>query len=160
MTLVRASPVCCENPSDKVLSYITLTTCWALLTVSIVFSINVSGLTLKNAKDLSTPSSPPKEVIKISASNVLSFTPAPSSGPSAAGKSNDCECYICILVSLSERVDMHSSYQSSTVMLEEILEGVHHLGYSISEISFRVRYSRVESKYTFVLMSFPSALIH
>ncbi|KAH8118051.1 hypothetical protein DFH11DRAFT_1572083 [Phellopilus nigrolimitatus] len=47
-----------------------------------------ASLTLKNAKDLSTPSAPPKESIKIPASNVLSFSPGPA-GSGTMSKVND-----------------------------------------------------------------------
>ena len=49
-----------------------------------------TGLMLKNAKDLSNPSAPPKDIIKIPASNVLSFS-AGSSGSGTMSKVHDCK---------------------------------------------------------------------
>lgn len=47
-----------------------------------------ASLTLKNAKDLSTPNAPPKDTVKIPASNVLSFSPG-SSGTGTMSKVQD-----------------------------------------------------------------------
>ncbi|KAI5122298.1 hypothetical protein M0805_002375 [Coniferiporia weirii] len=47
-----------------------------------------ASLTLKNAKDLSTPNAPPKDSIKIPASNVISFSPG-YAGSGTMSKVND-----------------------------------------------------------------------
>lgn len=44
----------------------------------------------QNAKDLSAPNAPPKDNVKIPASNVLSFTPG-TAGSGSMAKANDCE---------------------------------------------------------------------
>jgi len=50
-----------------------------------------ASLTLKNAKDLSNPQTPVKDMYKIQASNVQSFTPGSTPAANGTNKNTDCK---------------------------------------------------------------------